>query len=383
MHVAAKRVGLFNRYLTPLTPTSTIVWRSQLMHIHSNFKLLFQLSICSLALVTIGGCDTSSNRSADYSSSTGRTIRLLNVSYDPTREFYAEFNQYFSEHWKTETGQTVTIDQSHGGAAKQARAVIDGLKADVVTLALSYDIDAIAASANLLPVDWQQRLPNNSCPYTSTIVFLVRKGNPRNIVDWDDLVRPEIQVITPDPKTSGGARWNYLAAWGFALKQNGNGEAQATQFLRKLFSNVPVLDSGARGSTTTFVQRGIGDVLLTWENEAFLAVNEFGPDKIEIVVPSISILTEPPVATIDRYATGRKTTEVANAYLKFLYHPTGQRLAAKHYYRPVSPEHAEPEHLQRFPELELMTIQQDFGGWQKAQAKHFDDGGLFDQIYSN
>jgi sulfate transport system substrate-binding protein len=309
-------------------------------------------------------------------------ITLLNVSYDPTREFYVEFNQQFAKYWKAKANQDVTIEQSHGGAAKQARAVIDGLKADVVTLALSYDIDTIAAKANLLPQHWQQRFPNNSCPYTSTIVFLVRKGNPKAIKDWNDLVKPGIQVITPNPKTSGGARWNYLAAWGYALKQNDNDEAKAQDFVKQLFANVPVLDSGARGATTTFVQRGIGDVLLTWENEAFLAVNEFGPDEIEIVVPSISILTEPPVATLDQNAENHEALTVANAYLDFLYQPEGQRLAAKHYYRPSDPKHADPEDLKRFPQRELLTIDRDFGGWKKAQAKHFDDGGIFDQIYS-
>jgi sulfate/thiosulfate transport system substrate-binding protein len=344
------------------------------------------ISLVAFALSGVMGCnskmDSNSGQTEKNTKGTLPAIMLLNVSYDPTREFYVEFNQQFAKYWKAKANQDVTIEQSHGGAAKQARAVIDGLKADVVTLALSYDIDTIAAKANLLPQHWQQRFPNNSCPYTSTIVFLVRKGNPKAIKDWNDLVKPGIQVITPNPKTSGGARWNYLAAWGYALKQNDNDEAKAQDFVKQLFANVPVLDSGARGATTTFVQRGIGDVLLTWENEAFLAVNEFGPNEIEIVVPSISILTEPPVATIDQNAENHEALAVANAYLEFLYLPEGQRLAAKHYYRPSDPKHADPEDLKRFPQTELLTIDRDFGGWKKTQAKHFDDGGIFDQIYS-
>jgi sulfate transport system substrate-binding protein len=326
---------------------------------------------------TTTGNSSSHRGGADASS----TVRLLNVSYDPTRELYAEFNEEFRKHWKDKTGQELTIEQSHGGAGKQARAVIDGLKADVVTLALAYDIDAIAEKTGLFPTDWQQRLPHNSSPYTSTIVFLVRKGNPKYIKDWNDLARPGVEVITPNPKTSGGARWNYLAAWGYALQQPGGDETKAKAFVSAIFKNVPVLDSGARGSTTTFVQRGIGDVLLAWENEAFLAVNEFGAEKFEIVVPSISILAEPPVTVVDKNAAAHDALEVAQAYLEFLYSPAGQRLAAKHYYRPVSPEHAAPADLQRFPTVELLTIDSDFGGWQQAQPKHFDDGGVFDQIY--
>jgi sulfate transport system substrate-binding protein len=310
-----------------------------------------------------------------------RGITLLNVSYDPTREFYQDYNKAFARYWKEKTGDTVTVRQSHGGAGKQARAVIDGLEADVVTLALAYDIDAIHERAGMIPADWQQRLPHNSSPYTSTIVFLVRKGNSRGIRDWDDLVRPGISVATPNPKTSGGARWNYLAAWGYALRRSGGSEQAARDFVGRLYRNVRVLDSGARGSTTTFVQRGIGDVLLAWENEAFLAVNELGPAKFEIVVPSVSILAEPPVTVIDRFADKHGTRQVAQAYLEYLYSPVGQRLAAKHYYRPVVPEHADPADLRRFPKIELFTIDQVFGGWRKAQKIHFDDGGIFDQIY--
>ncbi|HHW65401.1 MAG TPA: sulfate ABC transporter substrate-binding protein [Rhodocyclaceae bacterium] len=306
---------------------------------------------------------------------------LLNVSYDPTRELYQEFNPEFARYWKDRTGETVTIKQSHGGAGKQARAVIDGLEADVVTLALAYDIDAIAEQTGKIPADWQTRLAHNSAPYTSTIVFLVRKGNPKGIKDWGDLVKPGVQVITPNPKTSGGARWNYLAAWGYALKQPGGNEQTAQAFVTELLKHVPVLDSGARGSTNTFVQRGIGDVLLAWENEAFLSINELGPDKFEIVVPSISILAEPPVTVVDGVAKKRGTEKVAQAYLEYLYSPVGQKIAARHYYRPVRPEHADPADVARFPKVELITIE-DLGGWQAAQKKHFADGGVFDQIYA-
>jgi sulfate/thiosulfate transport system substrate-binding protein len=305
---------------------------------------------------------------------------ILNVSYDPTREFYQEFNEAFAEHWQQQTGEEVTIQQSHGGAGKQARAVIDGLEAHVVTLALAYDIDAIAERTGWIPKDWQSRLPHNSSPYTSTIVFLVRKGNPRGIQDWADLVKEDVQVITPNPKTSGGARWNYLAAWAWALRQPGGNDAKAQAFVADLYRHVPVLDTGARGSTTTFVQRGIGDVLLAWENEAFLALEELGPDEFEIVVPSLSILAEPPVTLVDHVVDKHGTREVAEAYLEYLYSPTGQTLAAKHYYRPVAPEHADPADLERFPDVELITIDQVFGGWQEAQSRHFADGGVFDQI---
>jgi len=305
---------------------------------------------------------------------------ILNVSYDPTREFYQEFNEAFAEHWQQQTGEEITIQQSHGGAGKQARAVIDGLEAHVVTLALAYDIDEIAARSGWLPKNWQSRLPHNSSPYTSTIVFLVRKGNPKGIQDWGDLVKEDVQVITPNPKTSGGARWNYLAAWAWALRQPGGDDQKAQAFVAKLYQHVPVLDTGARGSTTTFVQRGIGDVLLAWENEAFLALEELGPDQFEIVVPSLSILAEPPVTLVDHVADKHGTREVAQAYLEYLYSPTGQALAAKHFYRPVAPEHADPADLERFPEVELITIDDAFGGWQEAQSRHFADGGVFDQI---
>ncbi|MCC7300389.1 MAG: sulfate ABC transporter substrate-binding protein [Verrucomicrobia bacterium] len=312
-------------------------------------------------------------------SASAKDITILNVSYDPTRELYEEFNKVFSEHWKAQTGDNVIIKQSHGGAGKQARAVIDGLQADVVTLALAYDIDAISEKAKLIPKNWQTRLPDNSSPYTSTIVFLVRKGNPKGIKDWNDLVKPGVSVITPNPKTSGGARWNYLAAWAYELGRNGGNQAGAQEFLKKLYKNVPVLDSGARGATTTFVQRGIGDVLLSWENEAFLAIKEFGND-YEIVVPSVSILAEPPVTVVDKIADKRGTRAVAEAYLKFLYSEKGQELAAKHFYRPRLASVTE-KYKDRFPAINLITIDQVFGGWQKAQAEHFNDGGTFDQIY--
>jgi sulfate/thiosulfate transport system substrate-binding protein len=307
-------------------------------------------------------------------------VTLLNVSYDPTRELYQDFNAAFAKYWKAKTGQTVTVEQSHGGSAKQARAVIDGLQADVVTLALAYDIDAISEHAGLLPADWQKRLPENSTPYTSTIVFLVRKGNPKHIKDWDDLVKPGISVITPNPKTSGGARWNYLAAWAYALNQPGGNEEKAKDFVKRLYKNVPVLDSGARGSTTTFVQREIGDVLIAWENEAFLSIKELGPDKVEIVVPSISILAEPPVAVVDKVVDKKGTRPVAEAYLKYLYTPEGQEIAAKNYYRPRMDSVAK-KYASTFPKLKLVTVDGVFGGWQKAQKKFFVDGAIFDQIY--
>ena len=307
-------------------------------------------------------------------------ISLLNVSYDPTRELYQDFNQAFARYWKAKTGQVVQIEQSHGGSSKQARAVIDGLQADVVTLALAYDIDAIAQNAGLLPADWQKRLPQNSTPYTSTIVFLVRKGNPKHIRDWDDLVKPGISVITPNPKTSGGARWNYLAAWAYALKQPGGNDDKARDFVSRLYKNVPVLDSGARGSTTTFVQREIGDVLIAWENEAFLSIKELGPEKVEIVVPSQSILAEPPVALVDKVVDKKGTRNVAQAYLEYLYTPEGQEIAAKNYYRPRL-ESVAKKYAATFPKLKLVTIDDIFGGWQKAQKTHFADGGVFDQIY--
>ncbi len=312
--------------------------------------------------------------------SPSNSVTLLNVSYDPTRELYAAYNELFARHWQTKTGQTVTVNQSHGGAGKQARAVIDGLKADVVTLALAHDIDAIAHRTGGLPADWQTKLPHNSSPYTSTIVFLVRKGNPRHIRDWNDLVKPGIGVITPNPKTSGGARWNYLAAWAYALHQQPGDEAHAERFVAALFKNVKVLDSGARGSTTTFAQRGIGDVLLTWENEAFLAIKELGSQDLELVVPSMSIRAEPPVAVMERNAQDHGALNAAQEYLSYLYSPEAQKLIARFYYRPASPEHADPADLARFADLQLVSIE-ELGGWEAAHARHFAEGGLFDQIY--
>jgi sulfate/thiosulfate transport system substrate-binding protein len=306
------------------------------------------------------------------------SVTLLNVSYDPTRELYVDYNAAFAKYWKAKTGQDVKINQSHGGSGKQARSVIDGLSADVVTLGLAGDVDAIASKGKLLPLNWQTRLPHNSAPYTSTIVFLVRKGNPKHVKDWGDLVKPGIGVITPNPKTSGGARWNYLAAWAWALKQPGGSEATAKEFVRKLYKNVPVLDTGARGATTTFVQRGIGDVLLAWENEGLLAIKELGPGKVEIVAPSISILAEPSVAVVDKVVLRRGTREVAQAYLQYLYSKPGQEIVAKNYYRPRDTDVA-AKYAAQFPKLNLVTIA-DFGGWAKVQEAHFGDGGIFDQI---
>lgn len=338
-------------------------------------------------IMLVAGC----GRQGD---SAGRT--LLNVSYDPTRELYQDINQAFKEHWLKEAGQEVQLRQSHGGSGKQARAVIDGLEADVVTLALAYDIDIIQAKTGLIGEGWAARLPNNSAPYTSTIVFLVRKGNPKQIKDWEDLIREGVQVVTPNPQTSGGARWNYLAAWGYMLKkelgdlkrlndkaaaaQVEQAQKKAREFVRQLFAHVPVLDTGARGATNTFVQRGVGDALLAWENEAMLTVKEVGADRFEMVTPSISILAEPPVAMVEKIAARHGTTALAEAYLKFLYTAAGQEIAARHYYRPRSPEIAE-KHQGQFANVELFTIDDVFGGWQKAQATHFDDGGIFDQIY--
>ncbi len=303
---------------------------------------------------------------------------ILNVSYDPTRELYQDYNKAFISHWKKKTGEDLSVKQSHGGSGKQARAVLDGLDADVVTLALAYDID-ILADKGLVAKDWQKKFKDNSSPYTSTIVFLVRKGNPKGIKDWNDLVKPGVEVITPNPKTSGGARWNYLAAWAYALKQPGGNDVSAKEFVKKLFANVKVLDSGARGSTTTFSERGIGDVLLAWENEAFLAVKELGPDKFEIVTPSISILAEPPVAVVEKVAEKKGTQKVAAAYLEYLYSPEGQEIAGQNYYRPRDPKIA-GKFAGQFAKVKLVTIDQVFGGWQKAQKTHFNDGGVFDQI---
>jgi sulfate transport system substrate-binding protein len=313
------------------------------------------------------------------SSVVAKEIKLLNVSYDPTRELYQDVNAAFSKQWKEKTGDTVTIQQSHGGSGKQARSVIDGLEADVVTLALAYDIDAISEKGKLIDKNWQKRLADNSTPYTSTIVFLVRKGNPKGIKDWDDLIKSGVAVVTPNPKTSGGARWNYLAAWGYALKKNNNNEAKAKDFVAKLYRNVPILDTGARGATTTFVQRGIGDVLIAWENEAFLSLKESGPDKFELVAPSVSILAEPPVAWVDKVVKRHGTEEAAKAYLNFLYSPEGQEIAAKNFYRPRL-QAVVDKYADKFPKLTLFTIDEVFGGWQKAQKVHFDNDGIFDQI---
>ena len=307
-------------------------------------------------------------------------ITLLNVSYDPTRELYQDYNTAFSKYWKAKTGDNVTVKASHGGSGKQARAIIDGLDADVATLALAYDVDQLSEKGRLIPKDWQKRLPHNSAPYTSTIVFLVRKGNPKHIKDWNDVVKPGVSVITPNPKTSGGARWNYLAAWAYALKNNNNDEAKAKEFVGKLFKNVPVLDTGARGATTTFVERGIGDVLLAWENEAFLAQKELGPDKFEIVVPSLSILAEPTVTVVDKVVDKRKTRAVATAYLEYLYSEEGQEIAAQNYYRPTLDSVAK-KYEGKFSKVNLVKIDEVFGGWQKAQKTHFADGGTFDEIY--
>jgi sulfate transport system substrate-binding protein len=346
----------------------------------------------SLAVAAITGCNSSSSTNITPAVATANggiktevasAVTLLNVSYDPTRELYNEFNKEFAKHWQEKTSQKVTVEQSHGGAGAQARAVIDGLKADVVTLALSYDIDQISELAGLMPADWQSRLPNNSAPYLSTIVFLVRKGNPKGIKDWNDLVKQDVEVITPNPKTSGGARYNYLAAWGYALRNNSDDQAKAREFVTALYKNVPVLDSGARGSTTTFVQRKIGDVLLAWENEALLAIKELGPDEVEIVVPSVSILAEPTVALLDKNAEKKDTTEIARAYLEYLYSPVGQKIAAKNYYRPSAPEYVDQEVLKQFPEITLFSVEEVFGGWKEAQAKHFAEGGIFDAIYTD
>lgn len=349
--------------------------------------------IAVLLSLLLGGWGCGTDKSGDGKSG---TIEFLNVSYDPTREFYRELNEAFAEMWQQKTGQQVMVRMSHAGSGKQARAVIDGQEASVVTLALAYDIDTISQKTNLLPADWQKRLPENSCPYRSTIVFLVRRGNPKGIHDWADLVKEDVQIITPNPKTSGGARWNHLAAWGAVLKQQlgdwkklhdpafaaqtAAAHQKAREFVTEMYRRVPVLDTGARGATMTFVQRKLGDVLLAWENEAFLAVKQMGADEVEIVTPSISILAEPPVSLVDGVADRLGTRQVAEAYLDFLYSPQGQNLAAKHFYRPVRPDHVSPERLAQFPKIELFTIEEVFGGWDKAQKEHFDDGGIFDQI---
>jgi len=326
-----------------------------------------------ISVAVLGLAFSASAMSAEFS--------LLNVSYDPTRELYQDFNKAFAAHWKSKSGEDLKIKQSHGGSGKQARAVIDGLQADVVTLALAYDIDEVA-QRGLIAKDWQKRLPHSSTPYSSTIVFLVRKGNPKGIKDWGDLVRPGLSVITPNPKTSGGARWNHLAAWGYSIKQPGGNEKSAQEFLSKMYKNVPVLDSGARGSTTTFIERGIGDVLLTWENEALLAIKELGPEKVEIVVPSLSVLAEPPVAVVDKVVDRRGTRKQAEAYLQYLYTEEGQEIAAQNYYRPTN-EKVAKKYAAQFPKVKLLTIDDIAGGWTKAQRTHFADGGVFDQIYQS
>jgi sulfate/thiosulfate-binding protein len=329
------------------------------------------LSAAAATVVVATGVGPQANAAAG-------SVTLLNVSYDPTRELYEAYNTAFAKYWKDKTGQDVKINQSHGGSGKQARSVVDGLPADVVTLALAADVDGIATAGKLLPLNWESRLPNNSAPYTSTIVFLVRKGNPKNIKDWGDLIKPGISVITPNPKTSGGARWNYLAGWAWAKHQPGGSDATAKDYVTKLFKNVPVLDAGARGSTTTFVQREIGDVLLAWENEALLAIKELGPGKVEIVVPSLSILAEPSVSVVDKVVLRRGTREVATEYLNHLYSKEGQEIIAKNYYRPRDPEIA-AKYASQYPKLNLVTIK-EFGGWAKAQSEHFSDKGIFDQI---
>ncbi|MGN6278999.1 MAG: sulfate ABC transporter substrate-binding protein [Sphingomonas sp.] len=335
------------------------------------------VALAATAALTLAGCSPKSGSGNDAAGTTATAVTLLNVSYDPTRELYKAINAAFSQKWQVEHGQAVNIDMSHGGSGKQSRAVIDGLGADVVTLALAYDVDAIAQKTKLLDPNWESRLPDSSAPYTSTIVFLVRKGNPKGIHDWGDLTKPGVQVITPNPKTSGGARWNFLAAWAFG-KKTGGSDAAAQKYVSQLFAQVPVLDSGARGATTTFVERGIGDVLLAWENEAFLAQKELGKGKVDIVVPSISVLAEPSVALVDGNAKKHGTTAVADAYLKFLYSPQAQDIIAQNYYRPRDPAVA-AKYAKQFPSLNLVTIK-DFGGWQAAQAKYFADGGVFDQI---
>ncbi|QLY78235.1 sulfate ABC transporter substrate-binding protein [Clostridium intestinale] len=331
-----------------------------------------------LTFGVLSGCSSKNNLAGESSNG---SVELLNVSYDPTRELYTQFNEAFAKYWKEKKGQDVTIKQSHGGSGAQAKSVLDGLDADVVTLALAADIDSINGKGEQINPQWQTKLPNNSTPYTSTIVFLVRKGNPKNIKDWDDLIKPGVEVITPNPKTSGGARWNYLAAWGYALEKNGGSQEKAKDFVKQLFANVPVLDSGARGATTTFVERGIGDVLVAWENEAFLSVEELGEGKFDIVVPSVSILAEPPVAVVDKNVDKKGTREVAEAYLEYLYSDEGQEIAAKNFYRPRN-EAVAKKYAQKFPTINLFTIDDVFGGWDKAQKEHFDDGGTFDQIYT-
>jgi sulfate/thiosulfate transport system substrate-binding protein len=345
----------------------------------ANHRKVAKLAAVLATALALAGCGSSTS-SGDVVAPDAKQVTILNVSYDPTRELYSDYNAAFGKYWLAKTGQTVQVRQSHAGSSKQARSVIDGLAADVVTLGLGGDVDAIATQGKLLPLNWQTRLPDNSAPYTSTIVFLVRKGNPKDIHDWGDLIKPGIAVITPNPKTSGGARWNYLAAWAWARAQPGSSDASCKDFLRRLYKNVPVLDTGARGATTTFVQRGIGDVLVAWENEAHLAMREVGASKIEMITPSISILAEPSVAVVDKVVLRRGTREVAQAYLEYLYSPEGQEIIARNFYRPRDPQVA-AKHAGEFPQLKLVTIA-DFGGWAKVQKENFGDGGIFDQIYT-
>lgn len=336
--------------------------------------------ILVLILGALSACGSGNSAQGSGSNGSTKSVRLLNVSYDPTRELYQQYNKLFADYWKKKTDQNVTIQQSHGGSGKQSRSVIDGLKADVVTLALSGDIDAIADNTDRLSKDWQKRLPDNSTPYTSTIVFLVRAGNPKHIKDWDDLTRKDVSIVTPNPKTSGGARWNYLAAWAYADKKFNNDQSKSKEFVKKIYSNVKVLDSGARGATTTFTERGVGDVLIAWENEAFLSIDELGKNKFEIVSPSLSILAEPPVAVVDKNAESNGTKKVADAYLKYLYSDKAQEIIAKNYYRPRNKKILE-KYSNQFPKIDLVTVDDHFGGWTKAQKEHFADGGTFDQIY--
>ncbi|PLS03109.1 sulfate ABC transporter substrate-binding protein [Neobacillus cucumis] len=352
------------------------------------YKITLVLTLLTLVLAGCSSTEKSSsqtstkkeNNASQETTKKKDPVQLLNVSYDPTRELYEQYNKEFAQYWEKKTGQQVTVQQSHGGSGKQGRAVIDGLEADVVTLALAYDIDEIADKGQLLPTDWQKKLEDNSTPYTSTIVFLVRKGNPKGIKDWDDLTKKGVSVITPNPKTSGGARWNYLAAWAYAQEKFGGDEKKIKNCMSQLYKNVEVLDSGARGATTTFVERGIGDVLIAWENEAYLTLNELGKDKFEVVNPSLSILAEPPVAVVDKVVDKKGTREVAEAYLKYLYSDKGQEIIAKNYYRPRNEEILK-KYANVFPEIKMVTIDDYFGGWKKAQEKHFNDGGTFDQIY--
>lgn len=363
---------------------STMTPSSQWLGLGSRRSFARAAVLFLAASTALGACKKSAPPPSGTSAAAGEVkkepVTLLNVSYDPTRELYQDFNTAFAKYWKGKAGQDVKVNQSHGGGGKQARAVLDGLEADVVTLALGYDVNILQEKGKLIPENWQSRLPQNSAPYTSTIVFVVRKGNPKGIKDWNDLVKEGVQVITPSPKTSGGARWNYLAAWGYALKQPGGDAKTAREFVNKLYKNVPVLDSGARGATTTFVERKIGDVLITWENEAILSTKEFAKDDLVLVAPSISILTEPPVTVVDKNVDKHKTREVAQAYLEYLYTPEGQEIVAKHYYRPRDAA-AAAKYKDQFPDIKLFTVDEVFGGWSKAQPEHFNDGGVFDQIY--